>query len=58
MCKPCAEEYFRFLQQELPGFGEPEITAQQIAEFRRHNMAAVLTEADEHMKKWVAEQRS
>ena len=58
MCKPCAEEYFRFLRQKLPGFGEPEITNEQIAEIRTHNMADVLTEAQGHIQKWVAEKNS
>jgi len=53
MCKPCAEEYFRFLRQKLPGFGDPDITAEQIAEMQKHNIAGVLAEAKEHMKKWV-----
>ena len=54
MCKPCAEEYFRFIRQELPFFGDPDITTEQIAELRTHNVTAVLAEADEHMKGWVA----
>jgi len=57
-CRPCAEEYFRFLRQTLPGFGEATITTEQIAVIRTHNMAAVLMEADEHMKKWVADRGS
>ena len=58
MCKPCAEEYFRFVRQRLPSFGDPDITNGQIAELRTHNIGEVLTEAKEHMKKWVAEKVS
>jgi hypothetical protein len=58
MCKPCAEEYSRFLRQRLPRFGDPDITTEQIAEMRKHNIAGVLTEAQEHMKKWVKERDS
>ena len=47
-CKPCAEEYFRFLRQKLPGFGEPDITTGQIAEMRTRNIAGVLTERRAH----------
>ena len=54
MCKPCAEEYFRFIRHQLPSFGDPEITTEQIAELRTHNIAGVLSEADEYMKRWVA----
>jgi hypothetical protein len=58
MCKPCAEEYFRFLRQELPHFGDPDITPEQIAELRTQNIAAVLTQADEHVKRWVTRRNS
>jgi hypothetical protein len=58
MCKSCAEEYFRFLGRKLPGFGEPDITTEQIAEMRTRNIAGVLAEAQEHMKKWVTERDS
>ena len=54
MCKPCAKEYFRFIRQSLPHFGDADITTEQLGELRTHNIAEVLTEADEHMKKWVA----
>ena len=58
MCKSCAEEYFRFLSQKLPGFGEPDMATEQVAEMRKHNMAGVFNETEEHMKKWVAERDS
>jgi hypothetical protein len=58
MCKPCAEEYFRFVRQRLPSFGDPDITNEQAAELQTHNIGKVLTEAKEHMKKWVAERDS
>ena len=58
MCKPCAEEYFRFIHQELPHFGDPDITTEQIAELHTRNIAAVLAEADEHVKRSVARRSS
>ncbi|HEY5505049.1 MAG TPA: hypothetical protein VIK28_07815 [Sedimentisphaerales bacterium] len=58
MCRPCAEEYHRFLGQKLPGFGSDTITTEQIAKIRTYDMSAVLMEVDEHMKKWVAERDS
>jgi hypothetical protein len=58
MCKPCAEEYFRFIRQELPHFGDPDITTDQIADLHTQNNAAVLTEAVEHMKQWVTRRNS
>lgn len=58
MCKPCAEEYFRFLSEKWPGFGDVEIKDEQIANIHRTDKAAVFRQAEEHMKKWLAEGRS
>jgi hypothetical protein len=54
LCKRCAEEYHGFLGRELPGFGNPDITKEQIDQIRTRNFAAILTELEAHMKKWVA----
>lgn len=53
MCKLCADEYFRYLRQKVPGFGDPDPTTEQIAEIASHDMSSVLMETDNHMKKWV-----
>lgn len=58
MCKSCAAEYFGFLRKKLPGFGDPDITPEQVAEMRKHNIAGVFTETEAHMKKWVADRDS
>jgi protein-arginine kinase activator protein McsA len=61
MCKPCAEEYFRFLRLKMPGFGSAALTKEQAAKLAKHNCAAILTElteAEEHMKKWLSERNS
>lgn len=57
MCKPCAEEYFRFLRDKWPGFGDVEITGEQIANIHGTDKAAVFRQAEEHMKNWVADHR-
>ena len=61
-CKPCAEEYYRFLDQKLPGFVHCATTAtvtdELIAKMRTCDMSAILTELEDHMKKWVAERIS
>ena len=54
MCKSCSEEYYRFLGQKWPDPGDAVITDEQIANIRRFDTAAVLSEAEEHMKNWVA----
>jgi hypothetical protein len=58
MCDPCAEEYYRFLGQRWPGFGDATITGEQIAAIHATDKMAVFREAEEHMKKWVAEKQS
>jgi hypothetical protein len=55
MCKPCAEEYFSFLRQRMPGFGSETVTKEQIDKIVKCDRAAIFAEAEEHMKKWVAE---
>jgi len=58
MCKSCSDEYSRFLSEKWPGFGDPDITDEQIANVRGADIAAVFRGAEEHMKKWVAERNS
>ena len=58
MCKACAEEYFRFLRQKMPGFGSDTLTEEQAATLAKYDRAEIFTEAEEHMKKWVAERDS
>jgi len=58
MCQPCAGEYFGFLNRKLPGFGNPDITAERAAELRKQDIAGVLAEAESHMKAWVADRGS
>jgi hypothetical protein len=58
MCKPCAEEYFSFLRQEMPGFGSETITKEEIAKIVKCDRAAIFTQAEEHMKKFVAKGRA
>jgi hypothetical protein len=58
MCKPCADEYFSFLRQKMPGFGSDTLTKEQAAKLAKYNHAAIFTEAEEHMRKWVADKDS
>jgi hypothetical protein len=58
MCKPCAEEYFRHLRQKWPGFGDVAMTREQRAQIHPSDVPVVFREADEHMKKWVADRGS
>jgi protein-arginine kinase activator protein McsA len=58
MCKPCAEEYYRFMRQAWPGFGDPSISDEQIANINASDGPAIFTEAEEHMRKWVADKKS
>jgi protein-arginine kinase activator protein McsA len=58
MCRPCAEEYGRFLQLKMPGFGTVTMTKEQIAKIKTYDIPAIFTEAEEHMKKWVADRGS
>jgi hypothetical protein len=55
MCKPCADEYHRFLQLKMPGFGTPTMTKEQIAKIKTYDIPAIFREADEHMKKWATD---
>jgi hypothetical protein len=58
MCKACSEEYYRFLGQKWPGLGDPAITEGAVANIRKSDTAEVIREAEEHMKKWVADRNS
>jgi protein-arginine kinase activator protein McsA len=59
MCKPCSEEYYRVLDHKIPGFVEcartATVTDDLIAKMRACDFSAILTEIEDHMKKWVAE---
>ena len=57
MCKPCTEEYYRFLRQKWPGFGETTITSEQIAKIHTSDISSILIETEDHMKKWVSEKK-
>jgi hypothetical protein len=57
MCKPCTEEYYRFLRQKWPGFGETTITSEQIAKIHTSDISSILIETEDHMKKWVTEKK-
>jgi len=58
MCKSCAEEYFGFLRLKMPDFGSDTLTKEQAAKLAKYDKATIFTEAEEHMKKWVAERDS
>jgi protein-arginine kinase activator protein McsA len=58
MCQSCAEEYFGFLRQAWPGFGEGLVTDEFLSRFAASDPNAVLVEVEAHMKKWVAENKS
>jgi protein-arginine kinase activator protein McsA len=62
MCKPCAEEHHGFLKRKLPGFGDPDLTKEQMAmlvpNFKASVFPAILAELEEHMKQWVARRKS
>jgi protein-arginine kinase activator protein McsA len=61
LCKPCAKEYFGFIRQKLPGFGDPDLTKEQmatlVADYKACNFPAVLAELEKHMKEWVAKRK-
>jgi protein-arginine kinase activator protein McsA len=60
-CKPCTEEYYRFLDHKIPGFVEcartATVTDDLKARMRSCDLSAIFTEIEVHMKKWVAERR-
>jgi protein-arginine kinase activator protein McsA len=57
MCQPCADEFHRFLDQKWPTFSEcarsATVTQELIASIKRCDTAAVIREAEEHMRKWI-----
>ncbi len=61
MCRSCTEEYYRVLDQKLPGFVEcataATVTDDLIAKLRAADMSAVLTAIEDHMRNWVAERK-
>jgi hypothetical protein len=42
----------------MPDFGSDTLTNEQAAKLAKHDTAAIFTEAEEHMKKWVEERDS
>jgi hypothetical protein len=52
-CKPCAEEYYRYLDSKMPGFGMGTMTKERLANIKKLDVPAIFAEAEEHMKKWV-----
>jgi protein-arginine kinase activator protein McsA len=59
MCKPCTEEYYRFLDSKIPGFVEcgrmATVTDDLIARMRACDMSTIFADIEVHMKKWAAE---
>lgn len=58
LCQPCFDEYHRFIQVKLPGFGTATMTKEQIAKIKTVDIPAMFNEADAHMKQWVADRGS
>ncbi len=58
MCERCADEFYRFLDQKWPGFVEcartATVTPELIAGIQGTDRAAVIREAEEHMRKSIA----
>jgi hypothetical protein len=61
-CRLCADEYYRFLDQKLPGFVQcastATVTEELIAKMRTKDFSLILAELEEHMRKWVADKNS
>ncbi len=59
MCKRCTDEYYRLLDQKVPGFTEcaktATVTNDLISKLRASDMSAIFAEIEGHMRKWVAE---
>ena len=53
LCKRCAEEFYGFCNRRLPGIGTEAFTQEQFSK-----LSALLTKADEHMRRWVTERDS
>lgn len=62
MCQPCADEFYRFLDQKWPTFSEcartATVTPELIAGIKRSDTAEVIREAEEHMRKWIENRNS
>jgi protein-arginine kinase activator protein McsA len=62
MCKPCADEFHRFLDEKWPSFSEcartATVTQELINSIKRRDTAAVIREAEEHMRKWIENRSS
>ena len=61
LCKPCAMEYFGYLRLNLPGFGDPKLTKEQMAilaaNIKASGFPAILAEHEKPMKHWVAKRK-
>ena len=55
MCKLCSDEYHRFLQVKMPGFGTGAMTKEQLSKMKTYDIPAIFSEANKHMKQWVSE---
>jgi hypothetical protein len=59
MCQSCTGEYYRFLEYKMPGFVQcartATVTEDLLIELRACDFLAILSQVEEHMKKWVAE---
>ena len=62
MCKPCADEFYRFLDQQWPSFSEcartATVTQELTASIKRSDIAAVIREAEDHMRRWIESRSS
>jgi protein-arginine kinase activator protein McsA len=62
MCKPCADEFYRFLDHKWPSFNEcartATVTPELIATIKRCDTTAVIRESEEHMRKWIENKHS
>ena len=58
MCRWCEDEFYRLLDEKIPGFVEcartASVTDEFIARWRACDMASVLREVEAHMRTWAA----
>jgi hypothetical protein len=47
-----------FLGKKMPGFGTGPMTPDQIEKMRTSDLAAILAEAEAHIKKWLTDRNS
>jgi len=58
LCRPCATEYKYFPGEKMTGFGTGSLTPDQIEKMRTSDIAAILAEAETHIKKWLTNRNS